>query len=352
MTFPPTRHAGRFEVTSFAFFGVVGFAAACGVAVGLTAARDLSLLDEAAVIAAAVATFAGLAAVSRRTLIYYHHEIAVLAVAAAVAAFLGAPVLGHLDATALGLGAFLSLGRVGCLHAGCCHGRPARRGVVYGPAHLVERYLQGRVLVPVQALESAAVLSLAAAGSLLVAAGAAPGAGFAVYVCGYALLRFPLELLRGDASRRWWGGFSEAQWTSLGAASVMALLGLSGVLPGPAVLPLVAPAVLVALAALQREGVLGRPSGALDPRHVRELAALLGRAEAGGVNSVPKVLSTSLGLRVTYGTGGGVDHWTLSGATPTAAQAMARVILSTRRPDADAELVRGPGDLLHVVVPR
>ena len=31
----------------------------------------------------------------------------------------------YLDATALGLGAFLACGRVGCTLAGCCHGRPA-----------------------------------------------------------------------------------------------------------------------------------------------------------------------------------------------------------------------------------
>src|SRR4051794_21512724 len=127
----------------FRTFGVLGFAASVAIALAVTAARGRSVAVEAALIATAGAVFWALAfatraATGRETLVYYHHEIAVLAAVAAVAAVLGAPVLAHLDATALGLGAFLSLGRVGCLSAGCCHGRPARRGVRYGPAYAGE----------------------------------------------------------------------------------------------------------------------------------------------------------------------------------------------------------------------
>ena len=37
-----------------------------------------------------------------------------------------AGVAAGLDAAVLGIGAFLAFGRIGCLNAGCCHGRPAR----------------------------------------------------------------------------------------------------------------------------------------------------------------------------------------------------------------------------------
>ena len=104
-------------------------------------------------VVAAIATFCLLAmtmkvVIGREALIYYHHEIAVLSVTAGLVALTGAPVLDHLDATALGLGTFLAFGRVGCLFSGCCHGRPARAGVRYGAAHPVPRYLLGRRAVP------------------------------------------------------------------------------------------------------------------------------------------------------------------------------------------------------------
>jgi hypothetical protein len=359
VTLPETRSPAGRRIGAFRLFGWAGLAAATAVALGLAVARGLAPGIELALIAAAVATFLGLAALTRRReLVYYHHEIAVLSVTALLAAALGAPVLGHLDATALGLGAFLACGRVGCLHVGCCHGRPARRGMVYGPQHAAAGfpgYLVGLPLAPVQAVEAIGVLALVCLGSALVALGAPAGAGFALYVGGYALLRFPLELARGDAGRRWWRGLSEAQWTSLALAGAIAALGLAGVLGGRAELALLhaLPAALLApAAALQLAGAIGRPHGALDPRHVRELAAVLRAAEARDGAVPPDLHATSLGLRVTHGTGGGCEHWSLSGAALPAERALARVIVWLRRPDADAELVSGPEGVLHVVIPR
>ena len=264
---------------------------------------------------------------------------------------LDAPVLLHLDATALGLGAFLAFGRIGCLHVGCCHGRPAARGAVYTSEHAdlgFPRYLVGLRLVPVQAIEACGVLALVVAGSAVVAAGAAAGAGVALYVGGYALLRFPLELLRGDPGRRWWAGLSEAQWTSLALAAVLLGLGVGGVLPGPAWLHALPLVVLACLAGLQVAGVIGRPRGALDPRHVRELAEAVRAAERRPADVIP----TSFGLRVSFGAEGGADHWSFSGPSPGTTRSLARAVLWLRRPEADAELVSGPEGLLHLVVPR
>ena len=84
------RIAGR-EIPSFRVCGLIGFGAAVGVALGVSAGRSLSLATELALIVTAVAVFFSLALVSkavtgRERLVYYHHEIAVLGVVAAVTA--------------------------------------------------------------------------------------------------------------------------------------------------------------------------------------------------------------------------------------------------------------------------
>jgi Prolipoprotein diacylglyceryl transferase len=341
----------RFGVNAFRLCGYVGLAAAIAVALTLTVRVSAQPLVELVLIAAAVGTFLTLAKLAD-ALVYYHHEIAVLAVTTVLAAALGAPALVHLDATQLGLGAFLVCGRIGCLHVGCCHGRPASHGIVYAAEHAASgfpAYLVGRPLVPVQAVEAAGVLALVLAGSAAVFFGAPAGTGFAVYLGGYACLRFALELLRGDPGRRWWHGLTEAQWTSLAASTALAGLGLTGTLAGPGLVYLVPLALILPAAALQATGRIARPHAALDPRHVRELATALDTLEH--APSPSTVVSTSLGLRISFGTGGGCDHWTLSGASPPAARALAHTVLWLRRPDADAEILRGPADLLHVVVP-
>src|SRR5688572_5004142 len=107
------RIAGR-ELPAFRTCGWIGFAAGCAVAFG------------AALVATAVATFLAVAMATkilagRELLVYYHHEIAVLTAVGLAAWASGAPVLPHLDAMALAVGAFLVFGRIGCLLAGCCH---------------------------------------------------------------------------------------------------------------------------------------------------------------------------------------------------------------------------------------
>src|SRR5204862_96528 len=72
------------RVNAFRLCGSIGLLAACGVALGVTAATGLSLATETALIAVAVAVFVALAlgtkaVTGREQLIYYHHEIAVLA---------------------------------------------------------------------------------------------------------------------------------------------------------------------------------------------------------------------------------------------------------------------------------
>ena len=64
-------------------------------------------------------------------IIYYRHEIAVMVVAALLLWLLRQPLLPYLDVTILGIGMFLTCGRMGCFMVGCCHGRPHDWGVCY-----------------------------------------------------------------------------------------------------------------------------------------------------------------------------------------------------------------------------
>ncbi len=336
----------------FRVSGLAGLVAAVGVALSLSAARHLSIAVELALIATAIAVFLGLALATkavtgRETLIYYHHEIAVLAAVAGVAAVLGAPVLAHLDVTAAGLGAFLVLGRLGCLLVGCCHGRPARHGLVYGPGHADDgfpAYLVGVPLVPVQAIEAVAAATLVAVCVWVVPS--TPGSAFATYVTGYALVRFGLELLRGDPVRRYLHGLSEAQWTSLALVGVMVALAGLGLVPGLA--EHLAAWATLGLAALI---VAKAPSSSvLHPRHVRELATRFPASRAGR----PVLTETSQGVRLSTGAVAGVTHYTMTrpGRPLREAEAaeLARLISWLGDVRAPARVVAGAAGAYHVVV--
>ena len=349
LTLPgPDLHLAGRDAPAFWVLGLAGIAAAVATAVALGAATGISTVAQLAICAAAIATFAALWRIEGRRIVYLHHHLAVLLVAGLLAAALGQPVAAHLDVTAAGLGVFLVLGRIGCLLAGCCHGRPAERGVRYGAAHVVQGFpawLAGVALIPVQALESggAALLAVAAAAAAL--EGPA-GAGFVVYGAGYAALRFALEPLRGDLGRRYRGGLSEAQWTALALAAGTAAIALAGPLPWP-VVPLSALLAISAgvVAFAHRRPVLG-------PQHVRELLHALGPATPAAASRPPRVARTSCGVLVSSGWAGERPLYTLSGAAlgRQRARVLARAILSQRHPGSPAHLVTGPAGVFHVVV--
>ena len=352
----PTFTLGNRPVPYFRALGALGLAAA--TAVSLTAAARggaAGLGFQALLVGVGALTFLGLAmaekvAAGRETLVYYHHEIAILLVIALVSWAAGRPVLAHLDASALGLGAFLAFGRVGCFCAGCCHGRPARAGCVYGQAHVREGFpahLAGRTLIPVQLAEAAFAACLVGAGFAVV--GEPAGRALGLYVTGYALARFALEGLRGDDGRPFWHGLSAARWTSLAVVASMAALAAVGALSGftehlLALVLLAAAAIWVARRAAPERW---RP---LDPRQV---ARLRRSAPSLAGSGPPRVVELGAGVRMSAGRTDGVEHVTLSRAGETLEDADAAslaILVAEPSGAADVECVAGVAGTFHVLL--
>jgi phosphatidylglycerol:prolipoprotein diacylglycerol transferase len=90
-----------------------------------------------------------------------------------------------------------AFGRVGCLLGGCCYGREI------SPDHPFAIVLHGTTRHPVQAYEAVGLVVL---GAILVALSsrlrARPGALAWLYIALYAVLRFAMELFRGDDVER------------------------------------------------------------------------------------------------------------------------------------------------------
>lgn len=106
------------------------------------------------------------------------------------------------------------VGRIGCLLAGCCFGKETQAwwGI----------YLHGSHRHPTQLVEALGLLIL---GVFLLKSRLPVRVLSATYLLGYGLLRFGIEILRGDEIRGSWFGMTPSQWISL--ALVMSGLGLA-----------------------------------------------------------------------------------------------------------------------------
>ena len=117
-----------------------------------------------------------------------------------------------------------AFGRIGCFFYGCCYGRDSDAWcAVTFPAGSPSWFEHGRKMVsvlPTQLFEAAALLALF--GILMWlwrktrgARHEAPGIILGAYLCGYAVIRFGIEILRGDP-RAAVGPFSISQAISIG----------------------------------------------------------------------------------------------------------------------------------------
>lgn len=103
-------------------------------------------------------------------------------------------------------------GRLGCFMVGCCYGKPWPAGVHFPPDSVAYTELlgKGHVLVgagttyalhPTQLYEAAGELAIFLGLLWLWRQGRRPGTVALAYAFGYGLLRFTVELFRGDAVR-------------------------------------------------------------------------------------------------------------------------------------------------------
>jgi prolipoprotein diacylglyceryltransferase len=136
----------------------------------------------------------------RVTLVYLHMCAAAAAGVWCSAVALGRQPPAYLASALVGLLLVGALGRIGCHRAGCCLGRPARRGVMYRAdpdafsPHPVAR-------VPVQLVEGGTNAALVVVTSALILGGHGEAEVIGLGVAAYSAMRLVLELWREPAGR-------------------------------------------------------------------------------------------------------------------------------------------------------
>jgi len=342
--------AGRFG--SYFWLGAVGWGLGLALALAVGIARDVPAGVLVTVAAAPSVSFLIGVKVSfilfgYERLVLYELVALALAVTAAALAALGLPVLPGLDLVALGMGMFLVFGRLGCLHVGCCHGRPARWGIAYGDDHARTGFTRDYVgvrLFPVQLVESLATLAITGACAAAYLVGdPAPGVVLALYLILYAPVRFALELWRGDDDRPHILGVSEAQLIAVASAwwawwlwRVPAVLAVAGALATAAVL----------LAVAQRVG-RGGALAVRQPARVRQLTRAVRDVTADPGDELA-VSDTDDGLRLSCSRTADGYHLAVSHAahslTPRGARTVARYVRAVAGAESvDVDAGRTPG---------
>jgi phosphatidylglycerol---prolipoprotein diacylglyceryl transferase len=116
--------------------------------------------------------------------------------------FYGVPVWNMLDIFTIGLVAAHGFGRLGCLMAGCCYGRPTGTGFgIKLYSDLVDPAFRGVNLHPTQIYESASLFTLAAGLWFLFARRKFEGQVVLTYLMVYPVIRSVIEMFRGDSIR-------------------------------------------------------------------------------------------------------------------------------------------------------
>lgn len=355
--------------SAFKVCGFSGLILAILLGFGLTFFRGLSPWVMLGLIGVAMLTFLALAMFMKiisgeEQLIYYHHEIAIMVMAALFLKLLNYPLLPYLDIVILGIGTFLFCGRIGCLMVGCCHGNPNRLGVCYSHDHVeagFTSYYEGIRLFPIQMVESLFVLLVVITGLLWLLIDAVPGQVMAWYIVAYDIGRFVFEFFRGDADRPYYLGFSEAQWISVFLMIAIVAAEYKGWLIFHlwhviAAAVMVVSMVLVSIYRLFNGTIHHK---LFNPRHVREVAHAVTMAK----NDEPlpgkvTITSTSLGFHISSGQvqedGSDLCHYTFSLQDRTmdqqTADSLARLILRLKQHTGAKELLNRTPGVFHLIL--
>lgn len=349
--------------SSFQICGAMGLLVGTSLAMFLATQSGSSRAVVGGLLAMGVLTFLALAMATkiitgRESLVYYHHEVAILSTSAVLLAAFDQPVLPYLDVTALGLGVFLAFGRCGCLMVGCCHGKPHSWGVRYGQQHATEGFpacYVGVRLFPVQALESITVAVIVAVGVVLVLRGDRAGAALSWYIVSYSTARIWLEELRGDRARPYWLRLSEAQWTSLLLIVSVMLAEWQGRLPFSRWHLVICAGAATSLLVIAWSRTIAH--AIVHPRHASEIAEIVKSPSGTGRSVSVHRTSLSIGVSTESLGGGGAMLYSLSRAdrrlTLSEAHALARLIVNlVSRSGRRQELLRGNYGVFHVIVHR
>lgn len=135
----------------------------------------------------------------------------------------GLPVLSLLDIAVQGLVLAQAIGRLGCLSAGCCYGKPCQLPWAISFRHELSHAPLGVDLHPTQLYHAIANLLIFVFLYLFYRSRPASGWVTVLYLVLYAAGRFTIEFWRGDP-RGAFGYFSTSQWISF------LLLGLAGII--------------------------------------------------------------------------------------------------------------------------
>jgi hypothetical protein len=378
----PEVNALHLSMPAYQVCGCVGLVLAALLSLNLAARLGFSPWVISALLLAAALTFYALVLVTKiltgkERITYYHHEITVMVIIALLLWAMRQPILPYLDVTILGIGLFLACGRLGCFMVGCCHGRPHRWGVRYRNEHAAAGfppYFVGVRLFPIQLVESLWALCIVVVGVVFVLSGNPPGVALAWYVVAYDVGRFCFEFMRGDPDRHYFGGFSEAQWTSLLLLCVVVWGELSGILPYNVWHARVAACLVLAMAVITMERRIRKADTyrLLHARHINELAEALGRAsdtamgattgELAPVESkvAPAVYAprTSLGIQISAGRIQNEEdclfHYTLSCCdgfmSKETARMLAGVIYRLKHSAGSVEIVERGRGIFHLLV--
>lgn len=326
------------RISTYTIAGFIGYAAATALAIVLGQVWELTLVERSITCFAPPAAFLIVVTIAsalagQERIVFYQTALGGLAAVIGSGAIAGARIERMVDVATLGIGTFLVFGRLGCWSVACCHGTLGR-GVVYGAAHVEVGFWarwSGRSLWPVQAIESVA------SALLVVAALVLPGSPAAIYLAGYAIVRFGLELVRGDGARPYKHGLSEAQWVALTTAiaiaswqPAIATIGIAGALA-------IGAGILISLRR-KRELFL--------PPHLRDLERTMQQAYDG------TRCETSLNVAVSRHTlpDGRID-WVLSSTHPRWSADTCRVLARLMWAESQLVVGKSPG-VMHVVTAR
>lgn len=225
-------HFFKTPISSFHFWGILGFISGVSLGIALTIATGLPLWVLGVMSLCGAATFFAHVFIQKmitgeETLVYYRHEVAILLVCSIMLLVINQPILPFIEITLLGVGTFLAFGRIGCFNVGCCHGRPSKFGVTYSHEHAeagFPAYYVGVKLFPLPLVESLFVSLTVAIGVWIFLSSFPQGTVLIWYTVFYGAVRFTLEFFRGDPERPYFSGLSEAQWTTWGLI-IMSIIG-------------------------------------------------------------------------------------------------------------------------------